>query len=74
MKTTVLFTITCFTAGIITGWYSADSRVKHPQHVKPEYYVELKPNGSAVIEDTHGCTYLSPDIDGISLVILKENL
>jgi hypothetical protein len=73
MKTNVLFTITCFTAGIVTGWFIANSNVEQPQHIKVEYYLELKPNNKAIIEDVHGNT-IQCDMDSIPAVLLKDNL
>jgi hypothetical protein len=73
MKTNILFTITCFTAGIVTGWFIADFNVNQPQHIKVEYYLELKPNDKAIIEDVHGNT-IQCDMDSIPAVLLKDNL
>ena len=73
MKTNILFTITCFTAGIVTGWFITDSNVNQPQHIKVEYYLELKPNDKAIIEDVHGNT-IQCDMDSIPAVLLKDNL
>ena len=50
MKINILFTVTCFTAGIVTGWFIADSKTKQAQHIDTEYYIELKSNNSAIIE------------------------
>lgn len=58
--------------GIVIGYFNF-SQLK-PQNIDPEYYLELKPNGSAIIEDPHGNTYCCPDIQDIPNVLLKDNL
>ncbi len=73
MKTRVLFTIACFTAGFITAWFVINSRVIQPQHIKVEYYLELKPNDRVIIEDTHG-NIIQCHTDSIPSVLLKDNL
>jgi hypothetical protein len=73
MKTNVLLTITCFTAGIVTGWFIADSKTKQAQHIDTEYYIELKSDDSAIIEGLDGHTYVCP-INDIPVVLIKDNL
>jgi hypothetical protein len=73
MKINVLFTVTCFTAGIVTGWFIANSKVKQAQHIDVEYYIELRADDSAIIEGIDGHTYVCP-IDSIPIVLHKDNL
>lgn len=58
--------------GILIGYFNFGQ--SKPQNIKPEYHLELKPNGSAIIEDPHGNTYCCPDIQDIPNVLLKDNL
>lgn len=75
-KKLALLVMTAFAMGTINGVIIAhfNLRQSKPQNIKPEYYLELKPNGSAIIEDPHGNTYCCPDIQDIPNVLLKDNL
>ena len=73
-KRSLLFVVSYVTIGIIIGWLVAKSKEQpQPQHVNVEYYIELKPNDIAVIEDRHGNTFLC-HMDSISSVLTQDNL
>jgi hypothetical protein len=74
MKINTLFMISYFIIGLVIIWLLTNSKVKQAQHIKTEYYIELRSNGSAIIEDTNGCTYFCPSIENIPRVLIKENL
>lgn len=73
-KRNVMFVVGYFTVGLLGGWLIAKSKEQpQPQHVNVEYYIELKPNDSVVIEDRHGNTYTCPT-NSIPEVLIKDNL
>lgn len=63
---TVVFGIG-FGGGMLIGAVRTES-----QHVKAEYYIELKPN-SVLIEDAHGNVITCP-YNRISEILIKDNL
>ena len=70
MKENVLY----ITSGIIMGLIiSALFRPHRPVQVVPEYFIELKQDGSAVIEGLDRHTYQCP-LDSIPAVLLRDNL
>ena len=70
MKENVLY----ITSGIIMGLIiSALFRPPRPVQVVPEYFIELKQDGSAVIEGLDRHTYQCP-LDSIPAVLLRDNL
>ena len=71
-KKIALLVTLVFGLGILSGLVIGSNR-SNPQHIKAEYYLELKPDGSAIIEDCGGNTIVCP-IDSISAVIIKDNL
>jgi hypothetical protein len=76
-KRNSLFVVAYFSIGLFGGWLIGSiAPVKgiKPTVIKPEYYLELKGNGSAIIEDCDGNTYVCPSIDDIPNVLLKDNL
>lgn len=73
-KRNALFVVAYFSVGLIGGWLIAKSKEQpQPQHVNVEYYIELKADGSAVIEDRHGNTHQCPT-NSIPQVLIKDNL
>jgi hypothetical protein len=71
-----LFIVVYFAIGLFGGWLLgsiAPINSMKPQHIKVEYYLELKPNDKAIIEDVHGNT-IQCDMDSIPAVLLKDNL
>jgi len=61
-------------SGVILGLIiSALFRPHRPVHVVPEYFIELKQDGSAVIEGLDRHTYECP-LDSIPSVLLRDNL
>ena len=61
-------------SGIIMGLIiSALFRPHRPVYVVPEYFIELKQDGSAVIEGLDRHTYQCP-LDSIPAVLLRDNL
>ena len=73
MKTNNLMIIAYLTVGLLSGWLIANSRIKQAQHIDTEYYLELRPDDSVIIEGLDGHTYVCP-IDSIPVVLLKDNL
>ena len=62
-----------FAVGLFGGWLIGAVAYHHARHVEPEYFIELKSDGSAVIEGLDRHTYQCP-IDSIPSVILRDNL
>lgn len=63
-----------FALGLFGGWLLASAMNDGPQHVEPEYFIELRPDGSAIIEGLDRHTYTCPTIEDIPNVLLKDNL
>ena len=67
-----------FAMGLFGGWLIGSVKpvpgVQPTTHIKAEYYLELKKDGSAVIEDCGGNTYTCPQIEDIPNVLIKDNL
>jgi hypothetical protein len=71
-----LFVVTYFAIGLLGGWIIgsvAPVNGLKPTHIKAEYYLELRPNDRAVIEDIGGYTY-ECHMDSIPAVLLRDNL
>lgn len=71
-----LFVVAYFSVGLFGGWLIgsiAPVNGLKPTHIKAEYYLELKPDGSAIIEDCGGNTIVCP-MDSIPAVLLRDNL
>ena len=71
-KKLALLVTLVFGLGILSGLVIGSLR-SNPQHIKAEYYLELKPDGSAIIEDCGGNTIVCP-MDSIPAVLLRDNL
>ena len=69
-KLSLLITL-IFALGIFTGYVMGSIRAK-AEHVKTEYYLELRPN-SVVIESIDGYLIECP-LDSIASVLEKDNL
>lgn len=72
-----LFVVAYFATGLFGGWFLgsvAPVKGLHPTHIKAEYYLELKKDGSVVIENTYGNSYVCPTLESIPDVLLKDNL
>lgn len=75
-KRNALFVVAYFSVGLFGGWLIgsiAPVNGLKPTHIKAEYYLELKPDGSAIIEDCGGNTIVCP-MDSIPAVLLRDNL
>jgi hypothetical protein len=75
-KRNSLFVVGYFALGLFGGWLIGSvAPVKgiKPTNIKAEYYLELKPNDRAVIEDIGGYTY-ECHMDSIPAVLLRDNL
>ena len=68
-----LMVVAYFTVGLIGGWLICSSVNHHPRNIDPEYFIELKSDGSAVIEGLDRHTYTCP-IDSIASVLERDNL
>lgn len=68
--TTVIITLICVSFLFIG--YMLGSISYKAKHIKPEYYIELKPN-TVLIEDQNGNIITCP-IDKITETLLKDNL
>ncbi len=77
-KRNSLFVVSYFALGLFGGWLIGSIKpvpgIVPQQHIKTEYYLELKGDGSAVIEDCGGNTYTCPRIEDIPNVLIKDNL
>jgi hypothetical protein len=72
-KRNSLFVVAYFTVGLIGGWLISSTVNHHPRNVEPEYFIELKSDGSAVIEGLDRHTYTCP-VDSIPVVLVRDNL
>lgn len=70
-KKLALLVVLILAFGILTGYVMGSIRAK-AQHVKTEYYLELKPN-SVIIESIDGHLIECP-MDSIASVLVKDNL
>ena len=66
-----LLVVLIFALGIFTGYVMGSIRAK-AQHVKTEYYLELRPN-SVIIESIDGYLIECP-MDSIASVLERDNL
>jgi hypothetical protein len=80
MKNKKLFFVAgYFALGLFGGWLIGSiAPVKgikptNIKHIKAEYYLELKPDNTAIIEDRYGYIYTCP-IDSIAPVLIRDNL
>lgn len=77
-KRNSLFVVSYFALGLFGGWLIGSVRpvpgMKPQHHIKPEYYLELKGDGSAVLEDIGGNTYQCPTIEDIPNALERDNL
>ena len=76
-KRNSLFIVAYFAIGLFGGWIIgsiAPVKGMRPTHIKAEYYIELKRNGSAIVESKYGNSYICPKIEDIPNVLLKDNL
>lgn len=75
-KRNSLFVVTYFAIGLFGGWLIgsiAPVNGLKPTHIKAEYYLELRPNDRAIIEDRYGNT-IQCHMDSIPAVLLRDNL
>lgn len=72
-KRNALFVVTYFAIGLFGGWLIGAVAYHHPRHVDAEYFIELKNDGSAVIEGLDRYTYHCP-VDSIPAVLVRDNL
>ena len=70
-KKLALLVVLILAIGMFTGYVMGSIRTK-AQHVKTEYYLELRPN-SVIIEGIDGYLIECP-IDSIASVLVKDNL
>jgi hypothetical protein len=70
-KRTALLITTVFAIGLLGGIFIGSTRTES-QHIKTEYYLEMKPD-HVLIEDTHGNCITCP-YDKIHEVLLRDNL
>ena len=73
-NTTFLAYMATFT---VVGWFiGVMTTPERPQaqNIKAEYYLELKRDGSAVLEDIGGNTYYCPKLEDIPVVLERDNL
>jgi hypothetical protein len=76
-KRNSLFVVSYFALGLFGGWIIGSVKPINgleSTHIKAEYYIELKQDGSAIIEDCGGNTYTCPRIEDIPNVLIKDNL
>ena len=77
-KRNSLMVVSYFAMGLFGGWIIGSVKpvpgMKPTTHIKAEYHLELKRDGSAVVEDCGGNTYTCPTIEDIPNVLLKDNL
>jgi hypothetical protein len=76
-KRNALFVVTYFALGLFGGWLIgsiAPVNGLKPTRIKAEYYLELKRDGSAVVEDIGGNTYHCPKLEDIPVVLERDNL
>jgi hypothetical protein len=66
-----LLVVLIFALGIFTGYVMGSIRAK-AEHVKTEYYLELRPN-SVVIESIDGY-FIECPLDSIASVLERDNL
>lgn len=73
-----LMVVGYFAMGLFGGWLLGSVRpvpgVKPTTYIKAEYYLELKQDGSAVIENCYGDMYTCPTLESIPDVLEKDNL
>lgn len=72
-KKIALLVTLVFGLGILSGLLIGAIRQHQTRHVDPEYFIELKEDGSAIIEGLDRHTYFCP-IDSIPAVLLRDNL
>jgi len=77
-KRNSLMVVGYFSIGLFGGWLIGSVKpvpgIKPTTHIKAEYYLELKKDGSAVIENCYGNSYVCPTLESIPDVLLKDNL
>jgi hypothetical protein len=72
-KRNALLVASVFGIGLIGGWLIGAVAYHHTRYVDAEYFIELKNDGSAVIEGLDRHTYHCP-VDSIPAVLIKDNL
>lgn len=75
-KRNSLMVVGYFAIGLFGGWLIgsvAPVNGLKATHIKVEYYLELRPDDTAIIEDCHGNTIICP-MDSIPAVLLRDNL
>jgi hypothetical protein len=72
-KRNALLVASVFGIGLIGGWLIGAVAYHHPRYVDAEYFIELKNDGSAIIEGLDRHTYHCP-VDSIPAVLLRDNL
>lgn len=75
-KKNSLFVVGYFALGLFGGWLIGSVKPVpgiQPTNIKAEYYLELKPDNTAIIEDIGGNTYHCP-MDSIASVLERDNL
>ena len=63
--------------GLLGGWIIGSVKpIKglEPTHIKAEYYLELRKDGSVLIENCYGNSYVCPTLENVPDVLLKDNL
>lgn len=66
-----------FALGLFGGWIIGSVKPINglePAHIKAEYYLELRKDGSVVIENCYGNSYVCPKLENVPDVLLKDNL
>lgn len=76
-KRNSLMVVGYFALGLFGGWLLGSVKpvpgVKPTTHIKAEYYLELRQDNSAAIENCYGDVYTCP-MDSIASVLVKDNL
>lgn len=70
-KRIALLVTVVFGIGMVGGLFIGSARTES-QHIKTEYYLELKPN-SVLIEDVHG-NFITCPYERIPEILMKDNL
>jgi len=76
-KRNSLFVVAYFAMGLFGGWLLgsiAPVKGLYPTNIKAEYYLELRKDGSVIVENTYGNSYVCPTLENLPDVLLKDNL
>lgn len=67
-----------FIIGLIGGWVIGSIKpipgIKPTTKIKAEYFLELRGDGSVVVENCYGNSYVCPTLESLPDVLLKDNL